>query len=301
MGHFARFYACSIMATFFNPRFLLQLVFQAGGQLVAVVRWFFRAQGRRTRPVDLAPPCGPGWKVLRGGLTPKDSHSWNLIAQRYAYDLVKVGDEGKRYEGDGRTLVSYHAFGQPVLAPADGLVVAARDGSRDYPRPGSGSIDWRASDFRGNHVVLRHEGEIYSLVAHLRRGSVRVRPGDVVHQGERLGECGNSGHSTEPHIHFQAQDSPNFYLTIGVPVVFTAGSISYRHEGESAPPANANPTMIDERVEPMARAGLALGPRDLLASLITFIAVAAGAIAVAALEITLVVAIVRALSDAVQL
>ncbi|KYG04950.1 hypothetical protein BE21_43820 [Sorangium cellulosum] len=291
-----------MMALFLNPRFMLQSVLQAGGQLVAVVRWLFGARAPTAPLVVLAPPCGPGWKVLRGGTTPRDSHSWNLIAQRYAYDLVKVGDQGERHEHeeDGRSLLAYRAFGQPVLAPADGLVVAARDGCRDHPRPGTGSIDWRAPDLRGNHVVLRHEDGLYSTVAHLRRGSVRVQPGDRVKQGAILAECGNSGHSTEPHIHFQLQDRPNFFLAVGVPVVFTAGSVSWRGERERATAADPTPAESDEPAERMAHAGVVLGLRDLLGSLVMFVAVTAGTLAVVVLEIALALELASALRDAVR-
>ncbi|MDQ7030444.1 MAG: M23 family metallopeptidase [Ardenticatenia bacterium] len=114
----------------------------------------------------------------------------------------------------------YHAFGKPVLAPADGTVVEARDNIPDFPHPGTGWIDWRTRDARGNYVVIRHSERVYSLIAHLRQGSCRVRQGDLVQRGQVIGECGNSGHSTEPHIHFQLQNHPNFYLAIGLPILF---------------------------------------------------------------------------------
>ncbi len=64
----------------------------------------------------------------------------------------------------------------------------------------------------GNHVVLDLGDEVYAALAHLRRGSVRVRPGDRVAAGQQLAACGNSGNSTEPHLHFQLMDHPSLHL-----------------------------------------------------------------------------------------
>jgi murein DD-endopeptidase MepM/ murein hydrolase activator NlpD len=72
----------------------------------------------------------------------------------------------------------------------------------------------------GNHVVLDLGGGVYAALAHLRRGSVRVRPGDRVAAGQKLAACGNSGNSTEPHLHFQLMDHPSVLLAAGPPVAF---------------------------------------------------------------------------------
>jgi murein DD-endopeptidase MepM/ murein hydrolase activator NlpD len=72
----------------------------------------------------------------------------------------------------------------------------------------------------GNHVVLDLGDGVYAALAHLRRGSVRVRPGDLVAAGQQLAACGNSGNSTEPHLHFQLMDHPSVLLAAGLPVAF---------------------------------------------------------------------------------
>ena len=72
----------------------------------------------------------------------------------------------------------------------------------------------------GNHVVLDLGGGVYAALAHLRRGSLRVRPGDRVAPGQQLAECGNSGNSTEPHLHFQLMDHPSVLLAAGLPLRF---------------------------------------------------------------------------------
>ena len=110
-----------------------------------------------------------------------------------------------------------YAWGQPVLAPLDGVVVSSCDGVPDRerismicdlvrlllfrPKPGS-----PLEAYGGNYVILKC-GTVYPLLAHLRCGSLRVKPGDTVRAGEQLGEVGNSGSSLQPHLHFQVMSS----------------------------------------------------------------------------------------------
>jgi hypothetical protein len=117
------------------------------------------------------------------------------------------------------TVDDTYAWKQPVLAPLDGVVVAAGDGMpdrhrismvrdlvhllRSRPKPGS-----PFSAYGGNYVILKC-GDVYPLLAHLRCGSVRVRVGDAVRAGDQLGEVGNSGSSIQPHLHFQVMANEN--------------------------------------------------------------------------------------------
>jgi murein DD-endopeptidase MepM/ murein hydrolase activator NlpD len=99
--------------------------------------------------------------------------------------------------------------------------VTTKSKLRDYPSPGSGWLEWRTWDIAGNHVVVEHADGEYSMLAHLRENSVTVQPGDEVEQGDVTGECGNSGFSSEPHLHFQLQDTPNFWFAAGLVPSFT--------------------------------------------------------------------------------
>lgn len=214
-----RFHVSSLLATL-NPVQFAQSVRQARGDAAAAERVVEDAAAFR-QEVEYTLPFGGEWLVGGGGVTQATSHSWELAAQRFAYDFLAVDGEGRSHAGDGTRLGDYLAYGRPVLAPADVTVVAVRDGVRDAPGPGTGWLDWRAADFRGNWVTLRHaEGE-YGFLAHLVPGSIRVRPGDRVRRGDTLGLCGNSGHSTEPHLHFQVQDHPDFFQAAGLPVAFS--------------------------------------------------------------------------------
>ena len=165
------------------------------------------------------------WYVHNGGPDEATSHSWNVVAQRYAYDFVMVDASLRRWVRRGDRPEDYRCYGAPILAPADGLVVEVRDGVRDAPGVGTGWVDPFAPDFRGNFVTIRHaEGE-YGFLAHLIPGSVRVAVGERVSEGQEIGRCGNSGHSTEPHLHFHLQDRADFFEAAGLPVAFDGVSV----------------------------------------------------------------------------
>lgn len=224
-----------------NPLQLAQMLAQNFGQLVAVMRR--RGQlpdaATHTQRARYRLPFDGEWFVFNGGVTPATSHSWDILAQRYAYDFVVADAALMRHRGAGNALAEYLCHGLPILAPADGEVVAVRDGVRDAPRPGSGWLDFLAGDFRGNHVIIKHaEGE-YSLLAHLIPGSIAVRKGERVQRGQAIGRCGNSGHSSEPHLHFHVQDHPNFWIAAGVPVRFEDRPFLTR--GEHVAPMQEHP------------------------------------------------------------
>jgi murein DD-endopeptidase MepM/ murein hydrolase activator NlpD len=124
-------------------------------------------------------------------------------AQRWAYDLL-VAEDGISYRTDGATVADYRCYGMPVLAPVDGIVRTVVDGEPDTPIGSS----WRGSNPGGNHVVLEVAPGQFLFVAHLRRGSIRVRPGARVRAGDPIGAVGNSGNSSEPHVHLHLQDTP---------------------------------------------------------------------------------------------
>ena len=72
----------------------------------------------------------------------------------------------------------------------------------------------------GNHVMIETRDGVVVAVCHLQQGSVGVRPGQRVRVGETLGRCGNSGNSTEPHVHLQAIDRPDVLHAAAVPITF---------------------------------------------------------------------------------
>lgn len=159
------------------------------------------------------PLDGPLTVAWGGGTIAVNYHA-QIPDQRWAYDLL-VTENGRSFRGDGTRLKDYLAYGQPVLAPADGVTVEVRDGEPD------GEIGHRQiRRATGNHVILQVAPREFLFVAHLQRGSIRVRPGERVRAGQTIGRVGNSGNSTEPHVHLHLQDTPTPNLGEGIPFYF---------------------------------------------------------------------------------
>lgn len=174
---------------------------------------------------DLRLPFDGDWYVFWGGRTVDQNYHAAHRDQRFAYDIV-VRRDGSSHTGDGTRLEQYHCWGQPILAPGAGTVVTAVDSLIDQQ---PGQMDPRNPP--GNHVVLDHGNGEFSLLAHLRRGSVAVRAGDAVARGQKLGECGNSGNTSEPHLHYHLQNGPVFGQAEGLPAQFNA----YTADGRPVP------------------------------------------------------------------
>jgi hypothetical protein len=112
----------------------------------------------------------------------------------WAIDFVPAVRAGTRLPPRGAPLSRFPCFGRPVLAPADGEVVRAADGARDWPAHVKGRDE-------GNFVIIAHAAREYSELRHLRAGSVRVAAGQRVRRGDVVGACGNSGNAGTPHVH----------------------------------------------------------------------------------------------------
>nr|WP_279616560.1 M23 family metallopeptidase [Streptomyces cellostaticus] len=142
-------------------------------------------------------PLEGTWYVIQGGGR-LINHHVPVPEQRAALDLVALGSHGTRTR-PGDDLAAYAAYGRPVHAPCQGRVISAATGIPDQ-QPGEN----RYQPIYGNHVFLDTGREIVKL-AHLRPGSVTVKPGEFVEAGQLLGEVGNSGNSSEPHLHLHAE------------------------------------------------------------------------------------------------
>jgi hypothetical protein len=162
--------------------------------------------------VDLAFPLSSGtYTVLQGGnsIVTNPFHRANA-GERFALDLVKLNAFGARARGPApRVLAAYAVFNDPLFSPCDGTVVEAIDGVADNS-PGRANVAAPA----GNHIVLRCQG-VELLLAHLRQGSVAVRSNERVARGRSVGRVGNSGNTSEPHLHISASRGG-----VGVPLTF---------------------------------------------------------------------------------
>jgi hypothetical protein len=156
-------------------------------------------------------PNTVGW----GGDTPDVNYHVCAGDQRWAYDLL-VTKDGETSRGDGTKLEDYYCYGLPVLAPADGIVESRWDRDPDMPIGELGG----GTDPGGNHLVMLVAPGEYLFLCHLQPGSIRVKPGDRVRAGETIAAIGNSGNTSEPHLHIHLQDTSDSALGEGIPLYF---------------------------------------------------------------------------------
>jgi murein DD-endopeptidase MepM/ murein hydrolase activator NlpD len=146
-------------------------------------------------------------------------------SQAFAYDIAPLGS---RYElladGDGTENAHFAGWERDVRAPAAGIVARVQEGLPDNPSPGhlpdldSGPNGSQA--VLGNGLVIDHGNAEFSLLGHMRQGSLLVRQGQRIEAGQNLGRVGNSGHSSGPHLHYHLMDGPELFLSDGLPARF---------------------------------------------------------------------------------
>ena len=167
-------------------------------------------------------PFDGEWLVFNGGISKKSSHSWSIKSQKYAYDFIMIDYKGNSYKGSKKDPESYYCFAQNILAPADGIIVEVRENCSESKIFGLGPIlDTYIKDIRGNYIVIQHEGGECSTLAHLKKDSILVKVGQTVKQGSVIAQCGNTGNSSEPHLHFQVQTGKSFFFSVSAPVKFS--------------------------------------------------------------------------------
>ncbi len=175
-------------------------------------------------------PFDGTWAVGWGGRSLAENYHAANREQRFAYDLLVVKGEST-HSGDGTRNSDYYCYGRPILAPGAGTVVAVRN---DVAENVPGTMNDK--EVVGNHVVIDHGNGEFSFLAHLQPGSVTVHVGDRVTAGQRLGSCGNSGHSTEPHLHYHLQTTAQLFDGEGLPAQFT------RYVADGKPVVAGEPT-----------------------------------------------------------
>ena len=210
-----------------------------------------RAQEQR-EPLVLAYPFSGRWLTRNSPARRVPSHGTHLMGTTYAIDFIPVDARGRSAPWSWRAAIAtegpenFVGFGVPILAPGSGRVVIAHDGERDHKARRSqltllpymlgqaGRVRGGPSAIAGNHVVIATGADgPFILLAHLRKGSVKVAVGDHVREGVVLGACGNSGNSTQPHLHIQATDSINWDRARGLPIAFrSTGAPALPEESE---------------------------------------------------------------------
>ncbi|WP_205649356.1 M23 family metallopeptidase [Agromyces sp. LHK192] len=209
------------------------------------------------------PLRGEGWMAVTTPAHGVPSHGTDMLGQRYAYDFVRVDGRpgvhvspanGFRAVVVGERARDCYAWGQPVHAPFDAVVVEASDGvaEREWVRPVGEIVRMvrnaatftpdRLGEILGNHVILRataaslapgRGGAVFAALVHLTTGSVAVATGDRVRIGDALGRVGHTGNSTSPHLHFQLMDAVDPMAARGLPCAFRAYEVE--RDGEWMP------------------------------------------------------------------
>lgn len=160
------------------------------------------------------------WRVSQG-------HEGNITHKgdwKEAWDFDITDDRGKTYREPGTDVKDYYCYNLPVLAPQGGYVAKVEEEVEENP---IGGVDLENN--WGNTVIIKHGEYLYSKLSHLKKDSIKVKEGDYVKKGDKIGTCGNSGRSPEPHIHFQLQSTP--YIgskTLKYPICYYIS-----HDGEN--------------------------------------------------------------------
>lgn len=183
----------------------------------------------REPAIEVGEPLrGPGWVVANGCCNPINAHRGAGLsingtvhfAQRFAIDFVRLGPNGKLFDGPLDQLSSYKYFGASEHSVAAGKVVRTRD---DEPEqvPGALPSGQTVQTADGNYVVVKIDSGHYAFYAHMQPGSLRVKVGDRVREGEVLGLLGNTGNTDGPHLHFHIMDGASPLQSNGLPFVFS--------------------------------------------------------------------------------
>lgn len=192
----------------------------------------YPASLERTQPAaTVRLPSDLPLRVVWGGHRLSTNRHAASPGQRWAYDFV-IAPAGT----GATTLTDYGCFGTPVLAPIAATVHQALDGEPDIA---IGTTLADPSRLLGNHAILKLDDGTYLVLAHLKQGSVQVKTGDAVTEGQLLGECGNSGNTSEPHIHIHHQRrdplSVNGDLNLGVNLAEGLPLYFRDHDGKPMP------------------------------------------------------------------
>ena len=209
------------------------------------------------KPILISPPMsGDNWLAANGPANTSGHRRAMIpveggahIAQRFAIDWVQLWPEGGTFKGDRLDNKNYRCYGVEALAVADGVVVAVKDGiPENIPGANSRAVPITLETVGGNHVILDLGNGRYAFYAHLQPGKIPVKAGDKVKRGQPVGLVGNSGNSTEPHLHFHISDANSPLGSDGLPYAFPSFELQGKGWGWK-PTAPNSPT--EKRINEM--------------------------------------------------
>lgn len=175
-------------------------------------------------------PFTEEWTVVWGGDTKELNYHVEHEAQKNAFDMVITDASGKSYQNDGTKNEDYYAFGKKLYAPCAGEVVLVVDGIKDNV-PGVMNPVY----VPGNTVIIKTANHEYLFFAHFKQHSIKVKQGQIVKQGVLLGLCGNSGNSSEAHLHFHIQNTENMNEATGIKCYFESLSVNGSVKNDYSP------------------------------------------------------------------
>jgi murein DD-endopeptidase MepM/ murein hydrolase activator NlpD len=152
--------------------------------------------------------------VVWGGRTLEENYHSSLVDQRFAIDVVQL-ENGSTFNGNGTQNEDYYCYGDTLYAPGSGEVVEMQNAVTENI-PG----ETNTNQLFGNYVILDHGNGEFSVLAHFIKNSIIVNIGNLVSKGQVIGLCGNSGNSTEPHLHYHLQNKPSIGQGEGLPAQF---------------------------------------------------------------------------------
>ena len=169
------------------------------------------------------------------------------ISQRFAIDWVQLNADGKTYQGDSEDNKNYRAYGSEIVAVADGVVTQTKDGIPQNIPNKPPVVPITLETIGGNHVIMEIGDGLYAFYAHLQPGSLRVKVGDKVQRGQVLGLLGNSGNSSEPHLHFHICNVNSELACEGLPYAFATYEL--QGKGEGWKPSDSHGAPVKQEME----------------------------------------------------
>lgn len=174
-----------------------------------------------SNPVELAFPLKEGnFYMAHGGTNEVINHHYSVPAQKYAMDILRLNQFGFRAnKWSPKNLDDFCIFGSTLYSPCDGTIIESLDQCEDLE-----PMVMDAKNLAGNYLAIhKSESEIVVILAHLMKGSLIVKKGDVIKEGQPIAKVGNSGNTSEPHLHIHAvlnHTGDFLFKAEGVPITF---------------------------------------------------------------------------------
>jgi murein DD-endopeptidase len=173
------------------------------------------------------------------------------IPGRFAIDWMKLGPDNKFAKGDESRISNWHGYGAEVLAVADATVVEAHDDIEEFPTIADATGPVPLERASGNYIVLDLGNSRFAFYEHLRPGSIRVKGGERVKQGQVIAQLGNTGSSSSgPHLHFHVADAPATLAAEGLPFVLSGFEMQGAFASMDAVGSGAAPGPVPQGLAP---------------------------------------------------